>query len=428
MAYRGWLQFGTTELANAERAVAYLENGACSTSVEVFHDDSWPDTHTFLGQSEYTTPAQDGAPWYSPSTPESGEFFGIWPMQIEGLDSTQLNREVLESAGEGAVFGITHAQARKIQIEALLLAGTPEGAEFGLQWLNAVLRGDTCEPFDTPRDLQFLDVTPPISISDTEAEVVARAQRHQRKLYNVACTEQVEIKERFGQYLPERRQTTCFKVEFTLTAGNPFIWKYTTSLADPVVLANGQTTTVSFERTVNGVCPTACPPDSPPLYDPNLPAPTPLPRPLTPASAVGCQPIQSKRTRITIPSSKVRKFEQVVPTLVIATGAQAERNIRVQWVRGNDTDDLQCASIGEVMIGYIPANSFMTLDGVTGQATCQTGSAKPVDATPVVSGRLGGPWRAPVLRCGSDHTIVLDASTNVAANVQAVITGQVRAA
>lgn len=428
MAYRGWLQYGTMELANAERAVAYLDNLACSTSVQVMNDDSWPDTHTFLGQPAYTTPANDGAPWFAPSIPESADFLGIWPMEINGLDSTQLNREVLESAGQGAVFGIPHAKAREIKIEALLLASTPEGGEFGLQWLNGVLRGDACQEFDQPRTLQFLDVTPPISIDDTNEQVIANAQKHQRTLYNVACTDQVEVKQRFGQYLPERRQATCFKVEFTLTAGNPFIWKYQTALSDPVQLSLGTTTTVSFERTVNGVCPTACPPGDAPLYDPNLPTPTPLPRPLTPASAVGCQPIQSKRSRVTVPSAKVRQFEQVVPTVTIQTGAAAERNIRIQWVRGNDVGDLQCQSIGEVMVGYIPANSVMVLDGVTGQATCKTGSAATVDATPVVSGRLGGPWRAPVLRCGTDHTVVLDAATTVDANTRAVITGQVRAA
>lgn len=428
MAYRGWLQFGTVELANSARAATYLDQCNKTSTVEVQTNDSWPDTNVYLQQAPYTNPADDGAPWWQAGVPASAEFYGIWPMQIDGLDSTSIKREVNESAGVGAVFGVPHPESRKIKVEALLLAGTPEGAEYGLQWLNAALRGDLCAEPDKPRMLRYLDVTPPLRWDDTDDQVRAKGYEHERWLYNVALTSAVEIKERFGRYIPEKRQSTCFKIEFELTAGNPYIWRAPVSLLSPVTLANGTSQTVTFEKTVNGVCPTSCPPGDAPLYDPNLPAPTALPRPITPAAAVGCAPIQSKRTIITLPSSKFRPWEVQVPTVVIQTGNQAERYVRVQWSRGVDTSDLGCKSIGEVLIGYIPANATFTLDGVTGEARCTNANGVEVDATSVVSGRLGGPWRPPVMRCGDAHTLVLDTANTVNANARALVTSQVRAA
>ena len=426
--YRGWLQFGGVEVANAARVVAYMDNCQTNSRVEVMHDDSWPDTPIYLDQDPYVDPATDGAPWSQQAVPASAEFLGVWPMSVEGLDSTVLSREVLESAGSGAQFGRPHPKPRKINVEAVLIATTPEGVEYGLQWFNAALRGDLCAEPDAPRDLRFLDVTPPIAWDDTNAQVIAKALPHERQCYDVAMTSPAEIKQRFGQYAPERRQATAFTVNFELTAANPFIWKAPRALTNNVTMASGVAQTVSFEKTVNGVCPSACPPDAPPLYDPNLPAPVALPRPLTPASAVGCAPIQSKRSVVVIPATAVNQWETLVPTVMIQTGPQAERYVRIQWSRGLDTSDQGCDSIGEVMIGYIPANSVFTLDGVTGEARCQTGTNPEVDATSVVSGRLGGPWRPPELRCGSEHTLVLDAASTVHATAIAVVTAQTRAA
>ncbi len=428
MSYRGWFQFGTVELANSARAAAYLDRCNRTSTVEVFQNDSWPDQHIYLSQEPYSDPADDGAPWWQADVPASVDFYGVWPLAVDGLDSTPIDRTVNESAGVGAAFGVPHPESRKLKFEALLLAGTPEGAEYGLGWLNAALRGDLCAEPDEPRMLRYLDVTPPLEWDDTDAEVRAKAYAHERWLYDVALTSSVEITQRFGQYLPERRQSTCFKVTFELTAGNPYIWRAPTSLVDPILLSAGTPLTVTFEKQVAGECPTACPPGDAPLYDPNLPAPVALPRPLTPASAVGCAPIESKRTRVTLPSSSFHSWESQVPTVVIQTGPQAERYVRIQWSRGVDITDLGCQSIGEVMIGYIPANATFTLDGVTGQARCTNASGVEVDATSVVSGRLGGPWRPPVMRCGDAHTLVIDTANTVHANVRAVVTSQVRAA
>lgn len=276
--------------------------------------------------------------------------------------------------------------------------------------------------------MRFLDVAPPVRWDMDADSIQAAGYEHERWLYGVVATEQVKVEERFGQYVKERRQATAFKVTFTLTAGNPWVWKAPRQLIAPITLAAGVRQTVQFERVgEDGECPSACPPDNPALQDPALPLPAALPRPITPAAAVGCAPIDSKRSRVIIPADAVNPFESVVPNVVIQTGTRAERYVRVQWSRGVDTSTMACDSIGEVIIGYIPADSTFILDGVLGEARCDVGNTGvEVDATPVVTGRQGGPWRAPELRCGDEHTLTVDTEQNVAAGTIAVITAMSR--
>lgn len=426
--YRGWFQFGDVELVNTARTVAYMRAGECRTTASVAHDDSWPDTNVYLGQEPYTDAATDRAPWYTPDVPASEDFYGVWPMVVDGLDSAPVRRDVVESAGHGAAFGTARAEARVIRVEALVLAGTPEGGAYGLQWLSSVLRGDQCATPDVPRELRYLEVVPPVQWGLTAEQLEALAYQYERWVYSVACTEPVQVTERFGQYLPHRRQTTCYRVEFELTAGNPWVWKAPRAVTDPIMLAQGDQQTVRFEhQDADGNCPSACVPENPPLVDPDLPVVDPLPRPVTPAAAVGCAPIDSRRSRVVVPADTVQPFETMVPNVVIQTGGRAERYVRVQWSRGVDTTDMACHSIGEVIVGYIPANSTFVLDGVSGEARCDVGNTGvEVDATAVVSGRQGGPWRAPELRCGDEHTLTVDTERDVDSNTVAVVTGMVR--
>lgn len=426
--YRGLLLLGTTEIANASRAAAYTRAAECSgrTNVTVVNDTSWPATHVYLAQPPYTAPDADSAPWFDPAVPETGEFHGVWPMSIEGLDSTQIVRESGQAAGDGGFFGVPRAPIRRVKVEALLLASTPAGGEYGLTWLGEALQAERCDPGTDPRALRFLRSAPLMAVGQTTPDVMAAGLREERTLLDTVCSQMPEVKARFGRYLPEGRQMTCARIEFELSAGNPWLWGPLRQLVAPRLLSSGTPITASFERQVGGVCPSACAPITPRLTDPTRPPVVPLPRPITPQATVGCEPLESKRTTVVVPSSAIAGWETVVPNVIIRTGGAAERNIRVQWVRGTGTVDLQCATVGEAMIGYVPANAVLELDGVTGRAVAAYGGRSGIDASAVVSGRAGGPWRAPDLLCGSAHTVVVDAASTVGATTSVEVVGRAR--
>lgn len=420
---------GTTEIANASRAVTYTRGAEClgRTNVRVGMDDSWPLTSKFLGHEPYESPAADGAPWFDPAVPESGDFYGVWPMSVDGLDTTEIKQAEGQAAGDGGYFGIPRAPIRVVKVEALVLASTPAGGAYGLTWLSQALLGDSCSAPSTGRVLRFLRSLPITGAVPTTPDVMAAGLHEERSVLDVVCTDVVSVKDAFGAYLPDgRRAPTCSRVTFALSAGNPWLWGAERQLVAAKSLASGTAMTVAFERQESGVCPSACAPTTPRLTDPSRPPVTPLPRPITPAASVGCEPLESKRIVAVVPSAAVSNWETVVPTVIVRTGPVAERNVRIQWVRGSGVVDLQCNTIGEAMIGYVPPNATFILDGVTGKPVANYNGLSNIDATAVVSGRSGGPWRAPQLRCGSAHSVVVDASISVHPSTTVEVVGRSR--
>lgn len=429
MASRTWLKLGGTEIANSRRAATYFETAECASSLSVVRDDSWLDLHRYLQEeAPYSTPAADGAPWYDEGSPASAEFLGVWVLGLDGLDSAPMSRTVIASAGAGGGFAAPRWGVREINVEAVLAGSSPAGLEYGIEWLNSALVQDQCEEIGEERVLRFLAAAPYIPWEATDEEVRAAGYEQERWVGDVVVTSPVSVVSRFGRWDPDPRQTIAARVQFTLSAGNPFVWKARRSLVTPTPLSSGAPMTVTFERVdEEGNWSGTCPDPAEPLFDPALPAPVHLPRPMTPTSAVGTMPFASLRSMITVPASAVRPWETMVPTVVIQAGAKDERSVRIQWVRGTDVSDISCASIGEAVIGYIPAGALLTLDGVTGRATViRAGSSVEQDATSVVTGRNGAPWRPPVMRCGEEHTLVVDAPTSVHTGTIVAASGAVR--
>lgn len=427
MAYRGWFQLGDVELVNATRTERYMDTVGCSQSVALHKSGAWPGMAEWLQHEEYRTPLEDAAPWTYRERPETGEFLGMIVLGVNGLDSAPLERGAIESSGAGGSFEPPRWSVREAEFEAVLLAATPAGLEWGIEWLNSALLQDQCQRIGVGRSLRFMQTAPRLREGATGAEVRAAAVEEERLLHNVVCTSPVVVEERFGRWEEDDAQSTAARISFTLSAGNPFVWKSARSLVAPTALYGGELRTVRFETVdENGQIP-GTEDENPPLFDPFLPPPVHLPRPMTPASEVGRQPFQSKHTELTIPGDTVRPWETMVPTVTIIAGAEAERSVRVQWVRGSDTGALSADSIGEAMIGYIPPRAVLTLDGVTGRATVlRDGAAEEADATSVVTGRGGAPWRAPVMRCGEQHTLVVQADRDVSPEAAVAAYGNVR--
>ncbi|MDO4610955.1 hypothetical protein [Corynebacterium sp.] len=432
--HRGWLQLGQTELANTSRTVSYLLRGVRNMTLDVVHDDSWADLYRWLGREErWRSPWEDDdCPWFDPLEEASGEFAGVWVLSIDGGEATPLKRDVIDAATSGAAFGMTRTPARALEVEALVLAGTPRGLGFGLSWLSGVLRGDACVDGDAPRRLLFLDSAPPTRPGAGDEEVTAAGNAAARMLAEVAATSALEVTERFSPWVQDRSvigvderwahwpqrlgEATGAKVQFTLTAGEPWVWSMPTPLVSGLDPSRGVQETVRFERVgEDGTCPSACAAPGQMLADPEAPRLAVMPRPVTPAAAQGCLPIASRRLLWHLEAGRLPSHRDAVPTVTIRAGARAERAVRVQWVQGRpETDrEIACATVGEAMVSYLPAGATLTLDAVTGRATAVTAGGQRLDATPVVTGRAGGPWRPPVLRCGRPYTLLVDVDERV---------------
>lgn len=431
--FRGWLQLGQTEIANTSRCIQYMLAGVRNGTTTIEADDSWADLWRWLGrEQQYDTPwTDDDCPWFDRSNPASTEFAGVWVLSADGVDAAPMERDVINAAKVGGGFGVTRTPPRKMKFEALVIGGTPAGLEYGLGWLSGVLRDDVCKGNEQPRKLMFLQSAPAHDPRATLEQVQRLGNAQARMFERVALTSQVEVKERLSPWVFERRQATMARVEFELTAAVPWAFSLPTRLVSGLQPYWGENDTVRFENVgEDGSCPSQCSVQPTMLVDPRAPRFVSVPRSVTPAVEAGCQPFESRRLTWVLEEGRLPAWGESMPTVVLRAGSQDERNVRIQWVEGKPRgeQDIACASVGEAMIAYVPARSRLTLDAVTGLATCITADGRELDASHLVTGRMGGPWRQPVLRCGREYSLLIDAERTVSSGFMVDVDSVVRAA
>lgn len=349
-------------------------------------------------------------------------------MQVEGLDSTPLDRETIEGAVVGGSFGVDRIPPRVITVEAVLIARSPAGLRYGVEWLGSALRGSNCRDGGGPRRLQFLNSAPAMDDRMTPENIQLAGNAESRMVVDVVQTGALEIEESFGTWALEGHQPTGVRVSFELTAGVPYIWRTPLSLASGLRPADGVDRTLRCENVdeygnlarCDGQLTTLVDPEASPLVD--------IPRPVSANALAGTKPLVSRRSSWVLEGGRLPLWAETVPSVIIESGSQAERLIRLQWVEGvvDIDDDVTCQTIGEAMVGYVPPNSRMVLDALTGGATVITEDGLELNATPVVSGRWGGPWRPPVFACGNSYTLIIDSLVGVSGATRISIDGYVR--
>lgn len=431
MSYNGYLRLGSAELINSRRAAGHALHGICSRSFELIWDDSWGQQHVWLGDEDYITPEQTGAPWVQAGRPESLEFGGVYGLNIDGLDTTKIDQDVTEATGDGGSVGRRRLPTREVKVECLLMAATSRGLEWGLRWLTRSLLADGCEADRGPRDLVFLESCPDYRQWERPADVRERAGQLTRMLTSVVVTKTPEVTNRYGVSNDRGDYAPCMAVvEFELTALVPRVWRSPVVLLGSRSLSAGEVMTARFqELDADGTCPANCDDDEGVLLDPKMGDLWTLPRPTAPGVEIGCMPIDSRRSVFTIREGAIPLTGEMLPTVVVRSTGREERNIRIRWARGLVVDDgaaLDCQTVGEAMATYLPADSVLTLDGRSGAAWADLPDGRRVDATPVMVGRAGGPWRPPVMTCGAPYTLVVDAGQDTTATVEVTgVTGEV---
>jgi hypothetical protein len=245
------MSLGGTEIANSSRFLTYVGELIPGLQVEDCYDCA--DLGEILGDGPYNSPLVDQPDWYAVNQPDSAEFCGFYPLEVEGIDDGTRTATVTELALDGAMVGAPRYASREIRVSGLLAGATDAAVQYGLRWLAKALEGAACRDAtgctgdhlcyyaacppmctDSPAldgwDPEDPDSTPlPFYLCDDGMiTTAARAcsVEYERTLYQVTMTS--------GPTVVEQYNSTCgalLRVEFTLVAGVPFAFSTAISAA-----------------------------------------------------------------------------------------------------------------------------------------------------------------------------------------------------
>lgn len=367
------------------------------------------------------------APWYSPSEPDSVNFAGLLVTSIEGLSPGNITRSLTEAANIGAVLGQLRQTAPQVVVTGILM-GDCCGAEYGLQWLRAALRGScssstlcqgddftwlTCEPstpdLDCPENQPF----------DYDAWIAP----YYRTLKNAALIDGPRVTQRIPRACPSCSGCPMIEVTFTIAAGDPCVYR------DPVVVEPLLTFTHLVEPCIQWIpadsdvdcdeCPDtancATDPDCTDTSPPSMPS-------LTNTCVSTCISGERSRACFDIPIALIPINGEATLELEIFAGDKPLRNVQViGWHNplGFPPDDLSdCAACFGLNISYVAPNATLTIDGASRTSMIECVGAQSVRANPFIADGSGSPaFTYPVLEgCASGvYTVCVYANDPVSA-------------
>lgn len=397
MAYNGWMTLGGTEIINSPRATAYAQRAGISVRCT----GSCPDLNYALDDPDYATTFD--AAWVDAYTPASSEFLGFVGLDVVGISNGTSTHIVTDVPGDGSVIGVTRRNRREISIRVMAVAETEAGLNYGIAWLNSVLRGSLCVKDCTGDQLCFYDVCPGSCCVNTPDE---ENEEHLRTIQNVGVLQAPTI-------IQKRALTpgACIsgisgpayiaELEYILVAGIPFIYHSPVLVAAPTI----------FTTSTNAPLPCAAPIDC--AQDPTclLGVVPSIPNPVNPCAVPLAGNYDTAWTAV--PGSVVSDWFEKVPLIVVTAGSIPLRSVTIRIypdpygiIFAVDSSGPTCSACVELNIPYIPASGSVTVDGRTERASiaCPTADLGSI-GTPLIFGRDGGPYTWPILECGSGYAV-----------------------
>lgn len=380
--YDGYLKFGGVEVANYARSKAYIE--AFMPSLNVRCEPTG--LREALGQAEYVSPAADFAPWYVPSVPASGEFYGLLPTKMVGLRDSTRTVTTSELSGDGGVHTLPRHGTREIRVVGLLTASTAEGIEFGWAWLRDIMAGDNCT--GSGGDLGCLG---------HDIEMLSSLPVGERRFFYKAET--ISPPKMVQEH--SSRSGYVHEVDFIISCGSP--WAYTP--LSPVATLNMDDAlnyqdpaghdcswqNTAYDDFINDPYYTAIsqPPQAPTIKPPNL-----------------LNITSWRRRTVGIPTDYSDKPGRVVPVVHINVPADTQQ-VRLRFYQTADglTD---CDYEGEFLISYIPAGATLKLDGVRREVSVTLADGRIVPGSHLIFGSGGRPFSWPTLGCHENYTMTVD--------------------
>jgi hypothetical protein len=130
----------TIELVNAARVKAYTDNLAPSMGLRGCEDCDG--LEAAVGSPDgYTTPEGDNAPWYDPTDPVTGDFYGVYPLGFAGIDDSTRSIESAELTGDGSVVVGSRFTGKDIRVNGVAFAKDEAALYAGMSWLDSALNG-----------------------------------------------------------------------------------------------------------------------------------------------------------------------------------------------------------------------------------------------------------------------------------------------
>lgn len=412
------------EIVNSARTLAYLSAGYGPKRLNIEGGCSCPNIRELIecGSGPYTTPMSDPAPWYDASIPESGDFGGFLPVEIDGMGSTY-KRIVIDKITGGATLGRLTAGPRTLRWRGFLFGRSDCAVRYGLSWMAANLKGTNCSC--TGEDLDLLVCCPEV----TESPPVSGIGCDTLPVTPVACPpfttpDAFRLLKNVGLLegpivLSERRigcgntdcnddDTVIIEVEFSLLAGNPYFYGCPVCLCadqsfpeiedcaiDPLwvkvigptpATCLGEACDPPFDCSADEAgCPRAVLPVIPPFVD-----------------GCFCPPLAPVKFCCEIPADSFGKFFEGAPVIEIYSGSGIMRSTTVRFYNNPqglpccDVADDPCRNCDSVQIRYIPADSTLTIDGTTRTVLLQC----PGQVDPILADHLTvTPFAWPLLQC-----------------------------
>jgi hypothetical protein len=177
--YEGYLEFSGTEIINAERTEAYVKNLATIAFTPRFQPEC---LHTALGDGPYRSPTLDDAPWFSGTERPTTDFYGLYPLDITGIDDSTLSATIVENLDDGGTSTGSRSSTRAVRVHGLLVGAGPAGATAGLAWLKEAVKSSDCgdESSCSAGDLRYFTLEPQVdavAFADQES-VVPQEERY----------------------------------------------------------------------------------------------------------------------------------------------------------------------------------------------------------------------------------------------------------
>jgi hypothetical protein len=350
----------------------------CGVNTLILHNDSWPGLSEFLDDGTYRP---ELAPWYSVEIPESAEFGGVWVLNVEGLDTTPIQRTITETVGPGGVAAPHRDTTRTLSFEALLIGCTNAGVQYGLNWLTCRLR-ETSDNVDTK--LRYLSAHPGGSAADPASLV--------REVSGVVLTKAPQIVEAVAT--GSSPQATTYRVSWEMAALSPYA--YLPSVNVDVDWDEIVRQPINWIHAADCRQPEMCV-DMPVMFSADCEPETIDVVNSPPPVCGGCMPV-----------SGIDKYTFVVPTqeyafgcretavsLVLSNMGESPLTLQAFWrVCGTD---IRCEdNVWPLQVSGLPAGAELHLDGVTGRfwAWYDERVRRPIG---VVGTPTGAPWRPPVI-------------------------------
>lgn len=458
MGWSGYLTVDGVEVINVARTEGYANLDRAPWFVPTYKNQA---LGMLLGQPIYQAPDVDDAPWYDPDRPESAGFWGVYPLDVQGLDNSSRSSTVVEFTTDGGSPGRLRHSTKTFVYNTVLVGASEQAVKYGMDWLRRATLGAACStsladtttlgvkmgllsarpvlPFDMPPThgldasiefleggtahgvpADFLDGGLAFAADGSATEPEAALRTWQRSFRNVKVVDGPTVSRTRNMAGP--CGGTAWVVTFTIVAGDPYEYG-----ADQPVLQGYLDPDVSdpwapsvVEEGVAGTSWSTftevdCGVDIwQPIYDPECGALSAPPGP--PSIPLGCYspPATWRRRKVSLPAANIPLWGDMMPVVTVYA-ADVMRNLRIRWYADPegtfDPGDSPCDFIGDWVVSYIPAGGTMVIDAVARQTRVTTSLGHVRRADSLVFQNDSTPILWPRLTCGFGYIMTLDLPT-----------------